>query len=56
MSNGISAQGLEGVKLQGREIYHPSPSSAEVKNEWNYSSTPQYAFMAFMGTTLLLLV
>jgi hypothetical protein len=36
-----------GVKLPGREIDHSLPSSAEVKNEWSYTSTPQYAFMAW---------
>jgi hypothetical protein len=52
MSNELFPHELGGVKRQGREIYHPSPSSAEAKNAWNYSSTPQYAFMAFTGTTL----
>jgi hypothetical protein len=52
ISNEIFSNGLGGAKRQGREIYHPSPSSAEAKNAWNYSSTPQYAFMAFTGTTL----
>jgi hypothetical protein len=35
-----------GVKRLGREADHSPPSSAEVKNEWNYTSTSQYAFMA----------
>jgi hypothetical protein len=35
-----------GVKRLGRETDHSPPSSAEVKNEWNCISTPQYAFMA----------
>jgi hypothetical protein len=35
-----------GVKRPGREADHPPPSSAEVKNEWSYTSTPQYALMA----------
>jgi hypothetical protein len=28
------------------EADHSPPSSAELKNEWSYISTPQYAFMA----------
>jgi hypothetical protein len=36
-----------GVKRPGREADHSSPSSAKVKNEWSYTSTPQYAFMAW---------
>jgi hypothetical protein len=36
-----------GVKQLGREADHSSPSSAEVKNAWSYTSTPQYAFMAW---------
>jgi hypothetical protein len=35
-----------GVKLQGREADHSPPTSAEVKNMWNYTSTPLYVFMA----------
>jgi hypothetical protein len=29
-----------GVKRPGREADHSPPSSAEVKNEWSYTSTP----------------
>jgi hypothetical protein len=29
-----------GVKRPGREAYHESPSSVEVKNEWNYTFAP----------------
>jgi hypothetical protein len=36
-----------GVKWPGREVDHSPPSSAEVKNAWSYTSTPQYAFMAW---------
>jgi hypothetical protein len=36
-----------GVKRPGRETDHSPPSSAEVKNEWSYTSTPQYAFMTW---------
>jgi hypothetical protein len=31
----------------GSEADHSPPSSAEVKNEWNYTSTPQYVFMVW---------
>jgi hypothetical protein len=34
-----------GVKRRGREADHSPPSSAEVKNAWSYTSTPQYVFM-----------
>jgi hypothetical protein len=30
-----------GVKRPGREADHSPPSSAEVKNAWNYTFTPQ---------------
>jgi hypothetical protein len=36
-----------GLKRPGREGDHPSPFSAEVKYAWSYTSTPQYAFMAW---------
>jgi hypothetical protein len=36
-----------GVKRPGREAGHSPPSSAEVKNAWSYTSTPQYVFMAW---------
>jgi hypothetical protein len=29
-----------GVKQPGREADHSPPSSAEIKNEWSYTSTP----------------
>jgi hypothetical protein len=46
LSNGY--QGLfPGVKRPRREVDHSTPSSAEVKNAWRYTSTPQYAFMAW---------
>jgi hypothetical protein len=38
---------FRGVKRPGREADHSPPSSAEVKNAWSYTSTPQYAFMAW---------
>jgi hypothetical protein len=36
-----------GIKWPGREADHSPPSSAEVKNSWTYTSTPQYAFMVW---------
>jgi hypothetical protein len=36
-----------GVKRPGSETDHSPPSSAEIKNTWSYTSTPQYAFMAW---------
>jgi hypothetical protein len=36
-----------GVKWPGSEADHSPPSSAEVKNAWIYTSTPQYAFTAW---------
>jgi hypothetical protein len=32
-----------GVKQPEHEADYPPPSSAMVKNAWNYTSTPQYA-------------
>jgi hypothetical protein len=45
------------VKRPGLEADHSPPSSVEVKNASSYTSTPQYAFMAWCsvkstGTTL----
>jgi hypothetical protein len=48
----------------GREANYSLPSSAEVKNEWSYTSTSAYAFMAvqgnfnftFLRTTIVILV
>jgi hypothetical protein len=36
-----------GVKRPGHEADHSLPSSAEVKNAWSCTSTPQYVFMAW---------
>jgi hypothetical protein len=36
-----------GVKRPGREADHSPSFSAEVKTEWSYTSTPQYAFMVW---------
>jgi hypothetical protein len=35
-----------GVKWPGREADHSSPTSAEVKKTWIYTSIPPYVFMA----------
>jgi hypothetical protein len=43
MGNGGSSPG---VKRHVRETDHSSPTSAEVKKTWMYTSTPPYAFMA----------
>jgi hypothetical protein len=36
----IWAPGFPGIKWPKREFDHSPPSSAEVKNEWSYASTP----------------
>jgi len=36
-----------GVMQPGREADHSPPSTAEIKNAWSYTSTLQYAFMAW---------
>jgi hypothetical protein len=43
------------VKQLGIEADYSFPSSAEVKNEWNYTSAPPCAFMACIGIALPLL-
>jgi len=43
------------VKLLGHDVDHSPPSSAKVKNDCSYTSTPPtYLFMACMGMTLSL--
>jgi hypothetical protein len=42
-----------GVKRPERDVDHSSPPSAEVKNEWSYTSTPIYSFTEWTRTTLL---
>jgi hypothetical protein len=39
---------IVGVKRPGREADHWTPSSAEVKNAWGYTFTPQYVFMMYL--------
>jgi hypothetical protein len=34
-----------GLKRQGPEAKHLSPTNAEVKRTWIYTSTPPYAYM-----------
>jgi hypothetical protein len=36
-----------GVKLSDREAGHKPTASARVKNDWSYTSTPLYVFMAW---------
>jgi hypothetical protein len=36
-----------GVKWPGSEADHSPPSSADVKNAWSYTSTPQHIFMVW---------
>jgi len=43
-----------GIKQSGREVDHPPPCSADVKNEWSHTFAPPYAFWAFRGKNLLL--
>jgi len=45
--------GVREVKRPGRDV-HKLPSSAEVKNEWSYTSTSLYAFVAWTETLILL--
>jgi hypothetical protein len=45
-----------GLKQLGCEADHLPRSSAEVENEWSYSSTIFYAFIACTGTLPLLIV
>jgi hypothetical protein len=44
-----------GVKWLGHEVHQSTPSTAEVKNEWSYISTPPYTFMAWTALTLTVL-
>ena len=38
------------------EVSHTSASSAGVKSEWNYTSTPPYAFIVRTGTLSFFLI
>ena len=44
-----------GEKHPGHGVSHSPPSSAEVNDEWRYTSIPPITFMAWTGTLLLLL-
>ena len=37
---------LPDVKWPDNEADHSTPSGAEIKDDWNYTSTPPYAFLA----------
>jgi len=51
----VTDEGL-GVRWPGHEADHSLPSSAEVKNEWNYTSTSPCVYRGCRGTTLPLLL
>jgi hypothetical protein len=40
-------QWIPGALAPGHEPEHSPPFSAEIKNAWSYTSTPQYVFMAW---------
>ena len=48
------ADRIRGVRRPGREFCNSPPCSAEVKNEWSYTSAPPtlYAVMVVTGTVL----
>jgi hypothetical protein len=39
------------VKRSALEFHHSTPSNVEIKNKWNYTSAPLYAFMAWKEIT-----
>jgi len=47
---------LPWAKRLVREVDHSPLSSAEVKNEWSYTSTPLQAFREWSGATLAFLL
>jgi hypothetical protein len=47
-------QWILAIKRLRHEASHSLPSSAKLKNEWTYTSTPLYSFMVFIGTVLSL--
>jgi hypothetical protein len=51
-SKGVWNYFLGGAKQPGREADNSPPSSAEVKNEWSYTSSAPYAFVACKRITL----
>jgi hypothetical protein len=36
---------IQWLKQPGRKDNHSSPPSVKIRNEWSYTSTPQYAFV-----------
>jgi hypothetical protein len=42
------------LSLRVRVAHHSPPCSAEVRNVWNYTSTPPHAFIACTWTAVLL--
>jgi hypothetical protein len=49
LSNGYWRLLPEGIKLSRREANHSSPSSAEAKNAWIYTSTPPRSVKAWFS-------
>ena len=43
------------VNRQGREADRLSSTSPEIKNEWSYTSTPQYAFLSYTRKPVIFL-
>jgi len=41
-----------GVQKPGREFDHSTPSTAEVKDEWSYTSAPLYTVLVWTGKNL----
>jgi len=42
-----------GVKRSGREADHRRPPNVDFKNEWKYTSTSPYVFMAWCFVVLI---
>lgn len=47
-----NAQTCFGISQPERDSDNLSPSSAEINNEWNFTSTSSYPFMAYTGRAL----
>jgi hypothetical protein len=43
----VSGAVSSGIKRLGREADHAPPSSAEIRNDWSYTSAPQCVFIAW---------
>ena len=50
----LAALYFEAEKARGLDSDHSSPSSAEVKNVWSYTSSRLYTFMATTGNYFLI--